>query len=296
MSTTDIKAEVKARYGKLAQDPGGSCCGSSEATALATSCCEPAVASAPATSCCGTAETTQEKMSKSVGYSAEDLAALPDGANLGVGCGNPLAFSAVKEGDTVVDLGSGAGIDCFLAAKRVGESGRVIGIDMTPEMLARARANAEKGGYTNVEFREGEIEALPIEDNSVDIIISNCVINLSTDKDKVFSEIHRVLKPGGAFFVSDIVLKHALPEAIRSSAAAYSACVAGAMMKDDYIGIPQAKGFSNVRVMSEATYPIDILTADPMVSSLKSQIKGVSEEEFDRAATALLSIKLTGTK
>lgn len=282
MSDSDVKEQVRARYGALASKDSAGCCGSS-------------VAQEPVDSCCG-GETTQEKMSKTIGYSEGELASLPEGANLGVGCGNPLAFSAVKEGDTVVDLGSGAGIDCFLAAKRVGESGKVIGIDMTPEMLVKARANAERGGYSNVEFREGEIEALPIEDNSVDVIISNCVINLSPDKDKVFSEMHRVLKPGGKFFVSDIVLRHELPETIRSSAAAYSACVAGALLKDVYVGIPESLGFTGLDVMSEATYPIDILTADPTVSSLKSELKDVSEEDFDRAATALVSIKLTGEK
>jgi arsenite methyltransferase len=284
MNDVDVKEDVRARYGALAKASGGSCCGSS-------------VAQEPAASCCGgSAETTQEKMSKSVGYSPDELASLPEGANLGVGCGNPLAFSAVKEGDTVVDLGSGAGIDCFLAAKRGGASGRGIGVDMTPEMLAKARANAERGGYSNVEFREGEIESLPIEDNSVDIIISNCVINLSPEKEKVFSEIHRVLKPGGKFFVSDIVLRHELPESIRTSAAAYSACVAGALLKDDYVGIPAVQGFKDINIMSEATYPIEILTADPTVASLKAGLKGISDEEYDRAAGALVSIKLTGTK
>ena len=280
MNTTDVREQVRERYGKLAAGSGG-CCGS---------------APAPATSCCGSTETTQEKMSKMVGYSEDELASLPEGANLGVGCGNPLAFSAVKEGDTVVDLGSGAGIDCFLAAQKVGESGRVIGVDMTPEMLAKARANADKGGYTNVEFREGVIEELPIEDNSVDIVISNCVINLSPDKDKVFSEIHRVLKPGGRYFVSDIVLRRELPEPIRNSAAAYSACVAGALLKDDYIGISEGMGFRDIEVMSEAVYPLDILTADPTVSSLMSQLEGVTPEEFQQAADSLISIKLTATK
>ncbi|HIA47914.1 MAG TPA: arsenite methyltransferase [Candidatus Hydrogenedentes bacterium] len=296
MSDTDVKEQVKARYGSLARGESASCCGDELAAEATSSCCGSATAAEVISSCCGTAETTQSKMSKSVGYSEEELGSLPEGANLGVGCGNPLAFSAVEEGDTVVDLGSGAGIDCFLAAQRVGDSGKVIGVDMTPDMLAKARANAETGGYTNVEFREGEIEALPIEDNSVDIIISNCVINLSTNKEAVFSEIHRVLKPGGAFFVSDIVLSHPLPESIRSSAAAYSACVAGAMLKDDYIGIPESKGFKDIDIMSEATYPIDILTADPTVSSLKSRLDCVSEEEYEQATTALVSIKLTGKK
>ena len=280
MSEVDVREQVKERYGSLAKESGGSCC-----------------SLAPDTSCCGGGgEAIQQKMSKSVGYSEKELCSLPEGANLGAGCGNPLAFSAVKEGDTIVDLGSGAGIDCFLASQKVGESGRVIGVDMTPEMLAKARSNAKNGGYTNVEFREGVIESLPIDDNSVDIVISNCVINLSPDKEKVFSEIHRVLKPGGTFFVSDIVLRHELPESIRTSAVAYSACVAGALLKDDYVGIPKAKGFMAIAIMSEVTYPLDVLTADPTVSSLKDRLDNVSDEEFENAKTALVSIKLTAKK
>ena len=282
MSTTDVRDDVRKRYGQLATKSSESCC--SPAPAQANSCCG------------GTPDTAQVPMSKLVGYSDDDLASLPEGADLGVGCGNPLAFSSVKEGDTVVDLGSGAGIDCFLAAQKVGETGRVIGVDMTPEMLTKARANAESGGYTNVEFREGVIEDLPLEDNSVDIVISNCVINLSPDKAKVFAEIHRVLKPGGKYFVSDIVLRGELPEIIKNSPAVYSACVSGALQKEEYIGISEMLGFQHIEVMSEAVYPLDALTEDPTVKGLMSELEGVSQDDFQKAADCVVSIKLTATK
>ena len=277
MSDQSVKETVKERYGSIAKEDA-SCCGPTTSEAL----------------CCGAS--SQDTMSKSIGYSDEDLQAVPEGANLGLGCGNPLALSSVKEGDTVLDLGSGAGFDCFLAAKRTGETGHVIGVDMTPEMLAKARANAEKGGYTHVEFREGEIEKLPVEDNSVDIVISNCVINLSPDKEAVFSEIHRVLKPGGKFFVSDIVLSAPLPDSIRNSAAAYTACVAGALLKEDYLAKIQASGFKEVNVLKEATFPLDALTNDPNVRDLSEKLGDATEEEREQAAQSVLSVQVEGKK
>ena len=277
MSDQSVRETVKVRYGSIAQEE--------------TSCCGPSASEA---SCCGAS--TQESISKTMGYTDEDLQAVPEGANLGLGCGNPLALSSVKEGDTVLDLGSGAGFDCFLAAKRAGDTGRVIGVDMTPEMLAKARANAEKGGYTNVEFREGEIEKLPVEDNSVDIVISNCVINLSPDKDAVFSEIHRVLKPGGKFFVSDIVLAAPLPESIKNSAAAYTACVAGALLKKDYLDTIQGAGFNEVNVMRETTYPLDGLANDPNVRNLSEKLEDATAEEKEQAARSVLSVQVEAKK
>jgi arsenite methyltransferase len=192
-----------------------------------------------------------------IGYSTDDIQTAPEGANLGLGCGNPIALASLKEGETVLDLGAGAGFDCFLAAKRVGESGRVIGVDMTPEMVEKATNIVGQENYKNVEFRLGEIENLPVDNNSIDVIISNCVINLSPEKPKVFQEAFRVLKPGGRLMVSDIVLLKELPASITKSAAAYVSCVAGAALKDDYLGAIKKAGFKDVRVVEETSFPLD---------------------------------------
>ena len=235
----DIKKAVRESYARIAEQ-GSSCC------------CE------PSSSCCGSADTLQE-ISRGIGYSDDELTAVPDGANLGLGCGNPVALASLKENDTVLDLGAGAGFDCFLAADKVGEKGKVIGVDMTPEMVSRARENALKGDYDNVEFRLGEIENLPVADTSVDTVISNCVINLSPDKKRVFNEVFRVLKPGGKLMVSDIVLLQPLPEAIRNSVKAYTGCIAGAALKDEYLGAIEAAGFEDIKVLGEAVVPMDTI-------------------------------------
>ena len=188
-----------------------------------------------------------------------EMDGVPEGSNLGLGCGNPTAIAGIAKGETVLDLGSGAGFDCFLAAKQVGPMGRVIGVDMTPEMLGRARENAETTGYENVEFRLGEIEHLPVADQSVDLIISNCVINLSPDKASVFAEAYRVLKPGGRFTVSDIMIKGDLPDSVREDAAAYSACVAGAIDREEYLSLIAGAGFTNVEVDSESNFSADLV-------------------------------------
>ncbi len=224
-------------------------------------------------SCCGGVSQPKE-ISKKVGYSEEDMDAVPEGANLGFGCGNPVAFAAIREGDVVLDLGSGAGFDAFLAAQKVGRTGRVIGVDMTPEMIAKAGENARKGDYSNVEFRLGEIESLPVEDRSVDLIISNCVINLSPEKEKVFKEAFRVLKPGGKLMVSDLVLTRDLPEEMKGSIDAYVGCLAGAIKKDDYLGHIKAAGFKDIQVISESSYPVDAMfedlkSAEGAVASIK---------------------------
>jgi SAM-dependent methyltransferase len=185
-----------------------------------------------------------------IGYSTEEMSSVPDGANLGLGCGNPTALASLKEGERVLDLGSGAGFDCFLAAKKVGKTGKVIGVDMTPEMLEKARGNAKKGGYTNVEFRLGEIENLPVADNSVDIIISNCVINLVPDKEKAFKEIHRVLKKDGKIYLSDIVLLEDISEEIKNNEELLAGCVGGALLRDEYLDIIKKAGFE-VNILSE---------------------------------------------
>ncbi len=205
--------------------------------------------SAPATAgaCCGGTVTTAD-YSTALGYSAEEQAAVPAGANLGLGCGNPIAAAGLRPGHVVLDLGSGAGFDCFLAAAEVGPSGRVIGVDMTGDMLAKARRTAEKGNYSNVEFRLGEIEHLPLADASVDVIISNCVINLSPDKAQVFREAYRVLKPGGRLCISDVVTGAPLPEEVRQDLALHCGCLAGASIVGELREAIEAAGFSLVRI------------------------------------------------
>jgi arsenite methyltransferase len=248
----EIKKLVKEGYGKIATQ-GTTCCSSS--------------------SCCGSVNKAQD-ISKAVGYSDKEIKAVPEGANLGLGCGNPIALASLKKGEVVLDLGSGAGFDVFLAAQRVGKRGRVIGVDMTPEMLEKARANAQKGNYANVEFRQGEIEKLPIEDNSVDVIISNCVINLSPDKERVFKEAFRVLKPGGRLMVSDLVLVKDLPDIIKESVEAYVGCLAGAIKKDEYLKYITMAGFQDVKVVSQSSYSVDAMSenlnaAEDTVASIK---------------------------
>ena len=227
----DIRSVVREKYGEIAKQ-GGTCC--DEGTGCGCGCVSDTL--------------------NAIGYSAEEAAAIPDGANLGLGCGNPLGHGAVKPGETVLDLGSGAGIDVFIASRDVGPDGFVIGVDMTPSMVSRARANAREGGYANVEFRLGEIERLPVADASVDLIISNCVINLSPDKPAVFREALRVLRPGGRLVVSDIVLSRELPESVRRSVEAYAGCVAGASLKDEYLGLIRQAGFGEIEVLEERTY------------------------------------------
>jgi ubiquinone/menaquinone biosynthesis C-methylase UbiE len=278
MKDEDVKKAVREGYGKIANQ--GSCC------------------CAPASSCCGSAG-QERSVSQAMGYTKDELDALPEGADLGLGCGNPVALAALKEGETFLDLGSGAGIDCFLAAKRVGPSGHVIGVDMTPEMLERARQNAEKGGFDNVEFRLGEIEHLPVADNSADIIASNCVINLSPDKEAVFREAYRVLKPGGRLMISDIVLTKPLPDKLRTSMEAYVGCVSGAMLKDEYLALIRSAGFTDVKVYREDLYPVDSwVDAWLAKPTAKAVVEGLdaTEDEVRELVSSVLSIKFSGTK
>lgn len=274
MDSKDIKGIVKERYGKIAEQ-GTSCCGS-------------------ATSCCGSPDLVQV-ISKGIGYSDEELKAVPEGANLGLGCGNPLALSSIREGDTVLDLGSGAGFDCFLAAAKVGRNGRVIGVDMTSEMIEKARENAKKGNYGNVEFRLGEIERLPVADGSVDLIISNCVINLSPDKGIVFQEAFRVLKPGGRLMISDIVLLRELPNPIRDSIEAYIGCLSGAIKKDEYLQKIEGAGFHDVKVMGETSFSVEFIVNDPMVKGIIDQ-SGLPPEKVTEIAGSVVSIKVYGVR
>jgi SAM-dependent methyltransferase len=281
MKDEEIKKVVRKNYADIAKQKG--------------SCCGPQIPVIPtkASSCCEAPPTTSD-MSKKMGYSEEELSKLPEGANLGLGCGNPVALASLKEGDTYLDLGSGAGIDCFLAAERVGKSGKVIGVDMTPEMIDRARENAKKSGYDNVEFRLGEIEHLPVADNSVDVITSNCVINLSPDKKEVFIDAFRVLKPGGKLMISDIVLLKELPEAVLQSVEAYVGCVSGAMLKDEYIKTVKEAGFKEVEIVSENSAG-EIWVNDPLAVSIIKQL-GISIEEAKELGKSIVSIKLSAVK
>lgn len=218
-----VKAAVREQYGQVAL--GQATCGS----------------------LCGCTDNAEE-LATTFGYSAEELATLPEGANLGLSCGNPQALAAMRPGETVLDLGSGAGFDCFLAARKVGPSGRVIGVDMTDAMLEKARANAEKTGFSNVEFRKGEIEALPVADGSVDVVISNCVLNLVPDKDQAFREIQRVLKTGGRLAVSDMAWEAEPASSVRRDMEALVGCIGGALVLDDYVSRLKRAGFASVEV------------------------------------------------
>jgi len=202
-------------------------------------------------------------VAEEIGYSGAELGAIPEEANLGLGCGAPLAHLALQPGETVLDLGSGAGVDAFLAARQVGSAGRVLGVDMTPEMLARARATAERNGFANVEFRAGRLEALPVEDASVDAVTSNCVINLVPDKAAVFREVARVLKPGGRLVISDIVLDRPLPEALAKDLLGWVGCVSGAELADDYFGKLAAAGLVEVEILSDVDYAASLARAAP---------------------------------
>jgi len=261
----EIKKMVKEKYSSIAEGKVKSCCSSS--------------------SCCGPADDTviniQDNYEGQKGYAKE--------ADLGLGCGLPTEFAGIKEGDTVVDLGSGAGNDVFVARAFTGDSGKVIGIDMTESMIKKAEENKKKLGYTNVEFKHGEIEYLPLDDNSADVVISNCVLNLVPDKTKAFGEIYRALKPGGRFCISDVVLKGTLPEKIRKSAELYAGCVAGALTQEDYIGIIEKSGFKKVEIKKSKVIELP----DNSLSEL-----GIADEvsEFRKNGGGIFSITVTAEK
>jgi ubiquinone/menaquinone biosynthesis C-methylase UbiE len=240
---------------------------------------------------CGCASTST---SEQIGYTKSELASVPNGADLNLGCGNPVALASLKEGETVIDLGSGGGLDCFLASKRVGAKGTVIGIDMTAEMLERARANCRKGGYKNVEFRLGEIENIPVADNTGDIIISNCVINLSPDKLRVFKEAYRVLKPKGGMMISDIVLLKDLPKKVKDSVLAYVGCVAGADMKADYLDKIKKAGFGQIDVVEENHLP-EAMLEEPDVKTFTEKQK-LTKKETANISDSVVSIKVSAIK
>jgi arsenite methyltransferase len=253
-----------------------------------SSCC------APTNSCCGDTVTAPD-ISKKIGYTDEELQAVPEGSNLGLGCGNPVALASLREGETVLDLGAGAGFDCFLAARKVGEKGKVIGVDMTAEMVEKARNNAVKSDYANVEFRLGEIENLPVADNSVDVVISNCVINLSPSKERVFKEALRVLKPGGRLMISDVVLLKDLPDIIKNNVEAYVGCISGAIKKDEYLQLIEKTGFQNVDIIDETSFPIESSTNDPATKTIIENLK-ISSKILKESVNSVSSIKVQGVK
>lgn len=271
MKDQELKMAVKEGYSRVARS-GSSCCQSG---------------------CCGSAKPQQ--ISRKIGYTEEQMEAVPEGSNLGLGCGNPVALAALREGETVLDLGSGAGFDCFLASRAVGEKGKVIGVDMTEEMLERAAANARKGGYSNVEFRRGEIEALPVEDGSVDAVISNCVINLVPNKDKAFREAFRVLRPGGRLMVSDIVIRRSLPDFVKESIQAYVGCLAGAVSKERYLDAIARAGFEEIDVIGESDFPLDCMSNDPTGQAILISLRG-SPEEIKKVEGSISSLKVSARK
>jgi arsenite methyltransferase len=268
MTATDVREAVRQRYAQIARDgavnPTGGCCGPQPA------------------------QTAQR-----IGYSAEDTAAVPEGANLGLGCGAPLAAAALQEGETVLDLGSGAGFDAFLAAQAVGPNGRVIGVDMTDEMLAKACANAERAGVGNVEFRKGYIEALPVENASVDVVLSNCVINLVPDKAAVYREVARVLRPGGRMVISDVVLNEPLPEAIAADVAALTGCVAGAARRDQYLATIAAAGLTAIDILSDKGFGTVALTMVPESMLRQARAAGI---DVQRVADTVRSLTIRARK
>ena len=269
----DIREHVRNKYGEIARTKG-SCCG-------------------PAGGCCGS--TNQVEISQGIGYSDQELNTVPEDANLGLGCGNPTALASLKQGDIVVDLGSGGGMDCFLAANEVGETGKVIGVDMTADMIGLARKNAQKVKVKNVEFRLGEIENLPVADTFADVLISNCVINLSPDKKRVFKEAFRVLKPGGRMVVSDIVLLKPIPDSIKESVDAYVGCVAGAMLKEDYLNDMASAGFDIINVLGEQNFDIIQDMDDPYVTSLIEQFN-LTPEQVSQVSRSIVSLKVEAVK
>ncbi|MBN1856203.1 MAG: arsenite methyltransferase [Dehalococcoidia bacterium] len=247
-----LREEVRNRYGGIARSEGSCCCGGE----------------------CGPNERNAAEYAAKLGYSPDDVLSVPDGADMGLGCGNPHAIAGLKQGETVLDLGSGGGLDCFLAARQVGAEGSVIGVDMTPDMVSKARRNAREGSHTNVDFRLGEIEHLPVADGTVDIILSNCVINLSPDKQSVFNEAFRVLRTGGRLAISDVVALKPLPERVEGDTGAYCSCIGGAALVPDIERMLRSAGFSD----------IDVAVKPESAEVISGWQEGQGYEEFVRSA------------
>ncbi|MBM3239593.1 arsenite methyltransferase [Candidatus Poribacteria bacterium] len=281
ISESEIKQAVQEHYAALVADDeeAKSCC-------ARESCCEST----------GIEEALKGNFAALAGYTEEQISQLPeDVVNNSFGCGNPVAFAEIKEGDVVLDLGSGAGIDVLLASKRVGPNGKAIGVDMTPQMIAKARKNAAKMGINNVEFRLGEMEAMPVESNSVNLIISNCVINLSPDKDKVFGEAFRVLKPNGKMLISDIVAKN-LPEVVKSDIESWAGCVAGALEEEEYLEKIRRTGFADVHVVDKVKFDLAVLenSCCDLSDALGEEVMAKVVADLDKIEVA--SIKVSATK
>lgn len=245
-------------------------------------------------SCCGCVDVPEE-VCRRLGYTEEEIQAVPPESNLGLGCGNPVALASIRGDEIVLDMGSGAGFDCFLASTRVGPEGKVIGVDMTSEMVEKARANAKKGGYMNIDFRQGDLENMPVADKYVDVVISNCVINLVPSKDRAFKEAFRVLKPGGRLAVSDVVLLRDLPDFVKKSTKAYIGCLAGAIMKDDYLKIIKSAGFKDVMVVDETSFPIESLVSESAGSPIQDMPR-LSQEQLEDLSNSVSSIKVSAIK
>jgi SAM-dependent methyltransferase len=272
---------VREGYAKIATGEAGSCCAPEPASS--SSCCG-------GTQGCGSGATDFASFARAIGYSSEELEGLPEGANLGLSCGNPTALAELRPGEVVLDLGSGAGFDVLIAARKVGPEGRVIGVDMTPEMLSKARSNASTIGARNVEFRLGEIENLPVADGSVDVVISNCVINLSPDKPRVFREIARVLKPGGRAAISDMALLRPLPDAVRADLLAYVGCVAGAVAIEDYERDVREAGLADVGIEIRREGDPQEVFQDPLYQRVTSNLAS-GETPSDYIASIAVSAR-----
>jgi len=280
MDKDQVHDVVKSGYGQVARKGGG--------------CCEPAASES--SGCCGeTTSTTHAETATLLGYTAEDITGAAAEGNLGLGCGNPTALASLQAGETVVDLGSGAGFDALLSAEKLGPEGRFIGVDMTPEMLERARTNAVNAGHARtVEFREGLIENLPVASDSVDVVISNCVINLSPEKPQVFREAYRVLKPGGRLAVSDIVLSEPLPASVTELAASWIACVGGASTEDEYLGYMRDAGFVDIELTRKPAGPL--LTPNLQDPMWKAAVELIGEERINELADTVFSYSVTARK
>lgn len=277
MDTNSVKQAVVEGYGKLAKSTKNGL------LSKLFACCDPA--------------DNANKVGEVIGYTREELDATPENSNLGVGCGNPSALAGIKKDETVIDLGSGAGFDAFIVSPLVGEKGKVIGVDLSDEVLSLAKQNAQKGDYKNVEFVKGDIEQLPIEDNLAEHVISNCVINLSLNKGDVYKEAYRVLKPGGKMAISDIVLEKELPDFIKHSVAAHIACVSGAEKLEDYLQYVRSAGFKDIKIESEKVFPLELMLADPQIKKLANEMNfNLNSEKAKDIASRVKSISFTARK